>query len=88
MNMRQAQNVAHLETEVRLYLALCAAIERAGVPCYALPDGATVRIDAHTCCEPDALVAPLPKPPQTALEVPNPVVLVEVPVAFRQTARP
>ena len=32
------------------------AIARAGVPCHALGDGMTVRIDDHTAYEPDALV--------------------------------
>jgi Uma2 family endonuclease len=48
------------------------------VPFYALGDGATVRIHAHASYEPDALVAPLPKPPPAALEVANPVIVVEV----------
>jgi hypothetical protein len=67
-----------------LPIVVCAAIERAGATCYALPDGATVRMDSHTCCEPDALVAPLPKPFARGSE---PGGCRGGPVAFRQTAK-
>ena len=43
-----------------------------------LPDGATARVDTHTAHEPDALVDCGPILPNHALEVPNPVIVVEV----------
>jgi Uma2 family endonuclease len=43
-----------------------------------LPDGATVRVSQHAAHEPDALVYCGPKLPRDAIEVPNPVVVVEV----------
>jgi Uma2 family endonuclease len=55
-----------------------AATERAGVPYFAAPDGMTVRISDDEAFEPDALVAPLPKPAELALEIPNPVLAIEV----------
>lgn len=76
--MQQSQNIAHLRAKGRVYLALQAAIEQAGVDFYALPDGATVRIGQRTAFEPDALVAPLPMPADDALAVVDPVLVVEV----------
>ena len=76
--MQQAQNWAHLRVKGRIYRLLLAAIERAGVAYYVAPDGATVRIGPRTAYEPDALVAPLPVPNDDALEIPNPVIVVEV----------
>ena len=45
---------------------------------HALPDGMTVRIDDVTAYEPDALVYCGTKLPPSAVEVPNPVIVVEV----------
>ena len=74
----QAENVGHVLTKRRAAEALAAAIAAAGVPYYVLPDGPLVRISEDRGYEPDALVAPLPLPPDEALEIPNPVVVVEV----------
>jgi Uma2 family endonuclease len=74
----QSQNLAHVATKQRAYQALVTAIERAGVACYALPDGPSVRISGDRCYEPDALVAALPMPSPEALEIPSPLVIVEV----------
>lgn len=76
--VQQSQNVGHLRVKGRVFTLLLAAVERAGVPYYVLPDGATVRIDARTAYEPDALVAPLPQPDDASLEIPDPVIVVEV----------
>ena len=76
--MQQSQNIAHLRTKQRVVRAHEDAIAHTRLDLYALPDGATVRISADTCYEPDALVAPLPIPDGTSLEVPNPVIVVEV----------
>ena len=76
--MQQAQNWGHASLKVRMYSILKAAIERAGVPFYAAPDGMTVRIAKKIAYEPDALVAPLPMPDDTSLEISNPVIVVEV----------
>jgi Uma2 family endonuclease len=76
--MQQAQNWGHAELCLRVHSVLAAAIERAGVPFYAAPMGMTVRITKDYAFEPDALVAPLPKPRQADLEIPNPVIVVEV----------
>jgi Uma2 family endonuclease len=76
--LQQSQNVGHLQLKFRIARVLLAAVEQAGVPNYVLPDGATVRVAERTAYEPDALVAPLPMPADTSLEIPNPVIVVEV----------
>jgi len=76
--MQQPQNWGHAELCVRIYNALAAAIQRSGAPFYAAPVGMTVRITKKSAFEPDALVAPLPKPARMDLEIPNPVLVVEV----------
>jgi Uma2 family endonuclease len=58
--------------------ALLAAIRRAGLPCHMLPDGMTVRVDEDTAHEPDALVYCGQEVPDSAVEVPNPAIVVEV----------
>ena len=67
--------VGHTEVKGQCLLPRCApAIRQRGLPCHALTDGPTVRIDESTAYEPDALVYCGGKDcPPTALEVPNPV---------------
>ena len=72
------ERVAHLETKFTVATALKAGIDRAQAPCRAVPDGATVRIAASTAFEPDALVYFGPRLPRDAVEIPNPVIVVEV----------
>jgi Uma2 family endonuclease len=76
--MQQPQTWRHAQLRVHIYNLLVAALERAGVPFFAAPDGMTVRISKNEAFEPDALVAPLPKPEELDLEIPNPVLVVEV----------
>ena len=83
--MQQPQNWGHAELCFRLCNTLAVAIERARVPFYAAPVGMTVRVSRHVAFEPDALVAPLPKPERLDLEIRNPVLVVEV--LSRSTAR-
>ena len=58
--------------------ALETAVQEAGLPCHMLPDGMTVRVDAHTAHEPDALVYCGEELPDSAIEVPSPIIVVEV----------
>jgi Uma2 family endonuclease len=76
--MQQSQNWEHAQLCLRIYGLLTASIEKAGLPFYAAPMGMTVRITKDYAFEPDALVAPLPEPQRTDLEIPNPVIVVEV----------
>ena len=47
---------AHARLKSEVWLALRDAIKSAGLPCEALPDGMTAKIDDHTAYEPDAQV--------------------------------
>jgi Uma2 family endonuclease len=72
------ERAVHAEVKFAVQAALANAIRTRSLPCHMLPDGMTVRIDDATAHEPDALVYCGPRLPPSALEVPNPVILVEV----------
>jgi Uma2 family endonuclease len=72
------ETAGHAETKAAVHAALLASVRQRRLPCHVLPDGITVRVDDVTAYEPDALVYCGQKLPPTALEVPNPVILVEV----------
>jgi Uma2 family endonuclease len=72
------ERTGHIKVKGAVYLALLRAVQKAGVPCHVLGDGAGVRISRHVPHSPDALVYCAPELPDDALEVPNPVILVEV----------
>jgi Uma2 family endonuclease len=67
----------HLRVKHKAAMALDAALSKAKLPCHVLPDGATVRISETSAFEPDALVCG-PELPGDAIEVPDPVIVVEV----------
>ena len=68
----------HADAKAAAYAALKAAIKRAGLKAYAKPDGMTVRISKHVGFEPDALVYMPPRVDGKSLEIPNPIIVVEV----------
>lgn len=72
------ERVIHGDAKYRTARALDAAIERAGLPCRFVLDSAAVRIDAHRSYRPDALVYCGEPLPGDALEVPSPIVVVEI----------
>jgi Uma2 family endonuclease len=72
------ERAVHAEVKFAVQTASANAIRAKGLPCRMLPDGMTVRIDDTTAHEPDALVYCGPRLPPSALEVPNPVVVVEI----------
>jgi Uma2 family endonuclease len=72
------ERTGHFEVKYAVQTALLAAIRKAGVPCHMLGDGVGVRISRHVLYEPDALVYCGAKLPSDVLEVPDPVILVEV----------
>lgn len=72
------ERARHADVKFAVQAALKAALRRGGLPCRMLPDGMTVRIDRETAYEPDALVYCGPRLDPAAVEVPNPVILVEV----------
>jgi Uma2 family endonuclease len=72
------ERVEHSEIKGNVYLALREAIQATGVPCRAYPDGPAVRIDTKTIYEPDAIVrcgAPIDG---AAVEINDPMIVVEV----------
>jgi Uma2 family endonuclease len=71
------ERAEHAEIKYAVQSALLAALRRAGAPCHMLP-GMTVRVDDHTAHEPDALVYCGPKIAGDSIEVPNPMIVVEV----------
>lgn len=73
-----AERVAHVRAKMSATAALQAGIAAHRADCEALVDGMTVRIDERTVCEPDALVRCGPMLPDDALEISDPVIVVEV----------
>ncbi len=72
------ERVAHLVSKGEAWAALRRAVDRAGVPCQVLPDRATVHVSARTAFEPDALVYCGPRLPPATIEIPEPMIIVEV----------
>jgi Uma2 family endonuclease len=76
--MMSPEKARHWRTKAAVHAALAAALKRAGLSCEAVPDGATVRINGRTAYEPDALVYCGPRVSSDAVEVRDPVIVVEV----------
>jgi Uma2 family endonuclease len=72
------ERVAHVRRKAEIWLALRDGISSAGLPCEALTDGVTIKIDEHTAYEPDAVVHCEEILPEDAIIVPAPVIVVEV----------
>ena len=72
------ERVRHATVKYAAQSALSSAIKAAGCPCHMLPDGMTVRVAQDAAYEPDALVYCGQELPGDAVEVPAPVLVVEV----------
>lgn len=72
------ERAGHAEVKHCVATALGSPIARAKLACWMLPDGMTVRINEATAHEPDALVYCGARLPPDAVEVPSPVIVVEV----------
>jgi len=72
------EGAGHAAVKYAVQTALLAGIRARRLPCHMLPDGMTVRIDDATAYEPDALIYCGAKVAPSAVEVPAPVVVVEV----------
>jgi Uma2 family endonuclease len=68
----------HARMKFAVQIAMHNGIRARRLPCRVMPDGMSVRIDKFTAFEPDALVYCGPKLPPDAIEVPSPVIVVEV----------
>jgi Uma2 family endonuclease len=73
-----AERAQHWQVKGAIYRALHDAIARAGLPCFAVPDGASVRLADNSLAQPDALVYCGARVPRTFLEVSSPVIVVEI----------
>jgi Uma2 family endonuclease len=76
--MMSPETVGHAKIKAAVLMALVSAIRRSGRPCHALPDGVVVRIDNTTAFGPDAQVYCGDELAPSAVEVPAPVIIVEV----------
>jgi Uma2 family endonuclease len=72
------EGAGHAAVKFAVQAALLAGIRARRLSCYMLPDGMTVRIDDKTAYEPDALVYCGTKLEPSAIEVPAPMIVVEV----------
>lgn len=72
------ERLVHTRIKAQAWRALTEAIGRAGLPCEAFADGATVEVDERTDFEPDALVTCGPRDGDRSTAVAAPVVVVEV----------
>jgi Uma2 family endonuclease len=75
---QNAERSQHWEVKGATFAALREAVKRAGLPCFAAIDGASVRFANDKLVEPDVLVYCGEKVPRDVLEVPNPLIVVEV----------
>jgi Uma2 family endonuclease len=76
--MQQSQQWEHSKVKLAVTMSMHEAVRRANLQFYVAVDGPTVRINEQKAFVPDALVAPLPEPERDSLEIPNPVIVVEV----------
>jgi Uma2 family endonuclease len=72
------EGIGHAKVKFAVQAALAAGIKARNLPCHMLPDGLTVRVEARTAFEPDALVYCGKEASSTSLEITNPVIVVEV----------
>ena len=76
--MMSPERSLHAETKAEAYVALREAIRLKGLSCRVYPDGMAIRVDARTTYEPDALVRCGPRAPADAVEIADPIIVVEV----------
>ncbi|HEX4767597.1 MAG TPA: Uma2 family endonuclease [Lichenihabitans sp.] len=72
------ERARHTRAKAAAHASLAGAIARASRPCEVMPNGMTVRIDRSTAYEPDGLVYCGSRLPDDAIEVSNPIIVVEV----------
>jgi Uma2 family endonuclease len=72
------ERAIHAIVKGNIYVALRSAISAQGLACRVFPDGMAVRVDDSTVYEPDATVRCGPDLPGDAVELNDPVVVVEV----------
>jgi Uma2 family endonuclease len=68
----------HRQVKGTIFMALTAALQKRGIAGVVEPDGSTVRIGPDAAFEPDALLYLGDRLQPGSIEVPNPVIVVEV----------
>src|ERR1700710_2866140 len=71
------ERAVHGRMKGRMYVRLIEAIRAANLSCEAFPNGISVRVDANTLYEPDAMVRCGTPVDDNATEVVDPVIVVE-----------
>jgi Uma2 family endonuclease len=72
------EGVGHSEVRFAVQTALLRACRETHLPCHMVPRGVGVRVSPHAMHIPDALVYNGLELPDDSIEVPNPVIVVEV----------
>ncbi len=72
------ERIEHTRAKAELWLALRTALKDGGLPCQAIPDGITVRINDRTVYEPDALVRCGEPLADGTIETSDPLLVAEV----------
>lgn len=75
---QQSEQARHWDAKIAIFIALREAIKKANLPCFAVPEGAGVRMANDRVFEPDAMVYCGQRVVPEALHVPNPIIVVEV----------
>lgn len=78
VGQQNAERSQHWVTKGAVYRAMHDAVKRSGHPCHAVLDGASVRFANNRLVEPDVLVYCGVQVPRDVLEVPNPMIIVEI----------
>jgi Uma2 family endonuclease len=76
--MMSPERAALALVKLSAQIALREGVRRTGLSCRVFPDGMPVRMNARTAFEPDALVVCPPPNDLNTLEIPNPIIVVEV----------
>lgn len=72
------ERAGHAKTKFAVQTELVRAIKASGQSCHMLPDGMTVRVSSRSAYEPDGLVYCGGEADDGAVEIENPVIIVEV----------
>ncbi len=75
---QQSEQARHWDAKFAISIALKEAIKKSNLPCFAVPEGAGVRMANDRVFEPDALVYCGQRVPPEALHISNPIIVVEV----------
>ena len=72
------ERAGHARTKALVWRSLSDALRERGLPCGAFSDGMSVRVDPRTVYEPDALVRGGEPVDDAAVEINDPIIVVEV----------